>query len=217
MCWNEKKGDLYRFDYSFIKKEYLKRNIILLEDIYINNGTKNKCICKNHSNKIQYISYSALVENNGCIYCNYEKKNGIPYQPWFARTKNLSSYLRHFINEWQIKTAKKNNFKCVITGNSFEVIHHLYPFNKIVKETIECLDIPIYTNLLKYTEDELKMFQNKCIELHWKYGLGVCLTKKIHKYFHSLYGKTNCNEEQFKQFKKYMQNESLLKEVNGVV
>jgi hypothetical protein len=214
ICWNERQGDLYRFDYAYIKEEYLKRNIILLEDTYVNNGVKNKCICKNHPDKIQYISYSTLVVNDGCKYCNYEKRNGIPYQPWFARTKNLSSYLRHFINEWQIKTMEKDNYKCVITGKKFEVIHHLYPFNKIVKETIECLGLPVYKDLLKYTENEMKTIENKCLELHFKHGLGVCLTKEMHDKFHSLYGKTNCNLEQFEQFKNFIQYEISMKEVN---
>jgi hypothetical protein len=62
--------------------------------------------------------------------------------------------------------------------------------------------LPIYINISQYTQDELDILSKKCLELHYKYGLGVCMTKPIHKEFHILYGLKNNTPEQYEEFKK---------------
>jgi len=89
----------------------------------------------------------------------------------------------------------------VITNKKFDVIHHLYNFNSILKETLKILDIPIHKNIKKYTIKELTLISRTCEQIHYKYGLGVCLSKEVHKEFHSLYGTKNNTKEQFEEFK----------------
>ena len=38
------------------------------------------------------------------------------------------------------------------------------------------------------------------MDLHFKYGLGIPLSRKLHKLFHKIYGVKNNTEEQFKEF-----------------
>lgn len=47
-----------------------------------------------------------------------------------------------------------------------------------------------------------KGLKEKCLKLHYKYGLGVCLTEELHKEFHNIYGKRNNTLEQYMEFKK---------------
>jgi len=48
---------------------------------------------------------------------------------------------------------------------------------------------------------ELNLINYTCIELHYKYGLGVCLCEKEHKLFHSIYGRKNNTKKQYDDFK----------------
>jgi len=132
-----------------------------------------------------------------CGICYSNMKFGVYSNAWKGGTSPLNAYLRDFIIEWKKDSMSSCDYKCVITGEKFDDIHHLYSFNKILKEIIMELNFPIYTEIRKYTEDELKLLRLKNIEMHDKYPLGVCLSRKIHNLYHSLYGDDN-TPEQFK-------------------
>jgi len=93
------------------------------------------------------------------------------------------------------------DYKCVVTGEKFHHVHHLHGFDLIMKETINETKLPIYNEINKYSDEELKELSDKCLELHYKYPLGVCLSEKIHKLFHSIYGAGRNTPEQFEEFK----------------
>jgi len=96
------------------------------------------------------------------------------------------------------------NYKCVITDkNNHDLdIHHIFSFSNIIKETLLLLNLPLYSEISYYNNFELKLLENKCLELHYKHGLGACLSKKLHIEFHSLYGKKNFTPENFYEFYK---------------
>lgn len=87
-------------------------------------------------------------------------------------------------------------------NKQFNVVHHLYPFDKILNETFLETCILKKEYLKEFSEEKQVILSNKCIELHSKYPLGVCLTIKAHKLFHNIYGNVDNTPEQFYQFKK---------------
>ena len=117
-------------------------------------------------------------------------------------------YFRNRIREWHEKSLAKWNYKCAITGEYGVEVHHLYSFINIMFETFEECNIEIKKDINYYTEEEKEVLTRKCLELHCKYGLGVCLNKDMHKQFHREYGNTSVSKEQFKEFyNKYIAKE----------
>ncbi|MBM6821039.1 hypothetical protein H6A19_17195, partial [Clostridium saudiense] len=83
--------------------------------------------------------------------------------------------------------------------------HHLKSFSEIVDEMIKILNIPIYKTVGEYSEEELNQMEVLILELHYKYGLGVVITKELHDEFHKSYGYGDNTPEQFNEFKKIKQ------------
>lgn len=116
--------------------------------------------------------------------------------------KTLLYYeLRSELKEWKKDSMEKCNYKCVITGGSFDNIHHLYPFKKIVDEVFETLKMDKRNAVEDYTEEEFNKIRNLLNQIHNKYGHGVCLCYKIHKKFHDEMGYHNNTPQQFEEFK----------------
>jgi hypothetical protein len=103
---------------------------------------------------------------------------------------------------------KNCKYKSVISQDKFEVIHHLYSFNKIISETLEILDLPIYEEINFYSNTELEQIINVCLDLHYKYGLGVCLTEEEHSIFHKIYGRDCNTPEQFEEYIKLKKSQT---------
>lgn len=126
-----------------------------------------------------------------------KEKNGM----WKGGISELHVHLRRFIKPWKDDSMKDCNYKCIVTGGKFDNVHHLFNFSFILEETVKIVNLPVYEQINKYTNEELKLIEDTCMNLHYEYGLGVCLRKDIHKLFHDLYGYTNNNLEQFEEFK----------------
>lgn len=143
-----------------------------------------------------YCSVECMGKDRTRLYSSENNNN------WQGGITKISEYLRHNINEWKMDSFKKYNFKCDITGECESlVIHHLYNYSDIIKEVFETLKLPIYECINKYTDEELEMLKATCVSIHYKYGLGVCLTEGVHIEFHSIYGKKNNTVEQYNEFK----------------
>jgi Zn finger protein HypA/HybF involved in hydrogenase expression len=186
-----------------IKKFILKNAVgyTLLSTTFINAKEQLIWKCpKNHTFNLSWDCFRSGVRCNDkeCLHINSAKENS---RFWEGGICPIQNYLRNHIAPWKRDTLKKYNHKCIITGKKTDTIHHLYGFNKIFQETFDLLNIPIYDRANKYTEEQLKLLEDKCLELHYKYGLGVCLDMKIHNQFHLLYGFNNNTEEQFEDFK----------------
>lgn len=126
---------------------------------------------------------------------------------WHDGISDLYKFLRSNIKQWKIDSMKACNYKCILTGEKFQDIHHLYPFKNIMYQTLDELKLPIYEDISKYTNKELTNMINKCIEIHKKYPLGVCLTKELHNKFHSICGNSNFTPEQFWEFAEKIKKE----------
>jgi DNA-directed RNA polymerase subunit RPC12/RpoP len=127
---------------------------------------------------------------------------------WEGGITNLYQFLRENITEWKEDSMIFCNYKCVLTGDYFDNIHHLTPFKDIVYEAMNLLELEIKQNIMDYTEDTRKQIINEVKDLHIKYGCGLCLCKEIHKLFHDTYNYTNFSKEDFSEFiKRYFEGE----------
>jgi len=187
----------------------------LLETKYINTRTPMKFKCRIHSDIIQYsILGDIYYEFCGpCRICgNIEKikqHSGKKSHFWRGGFNGIGKYLRTKIVDWVNDSRKDCNYMCVVTGEKSRdiIVHHLKNFNLIVRETFEELNLETKEKINEYTDEELNLITNKCIELHYKYGLGVCIDRSLHGILHTTYGYT-CAPEQFEDFaKKYYNGE----------
>lgn len=119
---------------------------------------------------------------------------------WQGGITNISTALRENIYEWKQSSMELCSYKCVLTGNEFDNIHHLTPFNNIIKESIQELELNILPNLGDYKDEDRESLIEKVQQKHKIYGLGLCLNKDIHKLFHDKYSYNNFNVENFKDF-----------------
>ena len=124
---------------------------------------------------------------------------------WNGGITSIKHYVVSNIKEWKKESMKNCNYKCVITGDKFDAIHHLYAFNLILKDSFEELNLPILENVGLYTEEELISLISLVKEKHNEM-LGVCLKGDVHKLFHKLYGQGNNTPAQFTEFKQRIQS-----------
>lgn len=149
------------------------------------------------------VALHSLLKGHGCPNCANRNKRGENSSTWKGGITPLSFHIRSTIGQWKQDSLKGADYKCYISGSKRDLeVHHAYNFPRILKETLEIVGLPIYNEVGKYSDKELKLIENVCLELHYKYGLGICLSKKIHKKFHSIYGKSNNTIEQIDEFKK---------------
>ena len=111
-------------------------------------------------------------------------------------------YTHRHNEEWKLKSAKACGYKCVITGEQFDAIHHLYSRNLIIENILE--EHPEYKHInFNDLPEADKTIPVECfIKEQSKYPLGVCLRDDIHILFHKKYGYGNNTPEQFLEFVK---------------
>lgn len=182
-----------------------KNNIIFISfpNGYQNRKSKIVVLCKGCGNPITRSIEKLVVSTGFCRVCIFERYSneriGHNGSNWQGGKTHLRSFLSKQIRDWKIKSAKEYNYLCAITGDSFQCVHHLYPFSYILKETLDNLG---YTSRLSgnYSLDELKFIVIEFIRLHDVYPLGIPLTKKIHRLFHNVFGLRNNTPSQFYEF-----------------
>jgi len=203
----------YNFEIAF--EEFAKRGLYLPPQEYTSCAIPLKYICPRHPDAIQHKSLNCLLfdeyeRGNGCNLCYGEARRGSGSHLWKGGISKLHIYLRDFLKDWKINSMKMCNYKCVITGDAFDIIHHLYSYNKILKETLDEVNIPIYSTIAEYTTEELDLLKTAIYNKHCEYPLGVCLTEELHKLFHNIYGKGDNTPEQFEEFKIRYNNGELI-------
>ncbi|WP_297419513.1 hypothetical protein [Clostridium sp.] len=167
---------------------------------YKNSTQKLPYICNKHKDRdVQYISYTCVRRGQGCYQCGRDKGKGSNHYAWKDGVSSINEYLRRHLITWKKDSMKFNNFKCVITQTRFDEIHHIYSYESIVKKIFNTDTIPI-NPVNEYSEEELKSIEQKCIQLHYDYGFGICLQNDIHKLYHKEYGEGNNTPQQFLSF-----------------
>lgn len=197
------KGRVFSEDHRMKISETKKRQYA--EGIYISHWT-GRVVSEDEKDKARERVKGKWSGKNNPRFKNplFANKNG----RWQGGITNISTALRENIYEWKQSSMELCSYKCVLTGGEFDNIHHLTPFNNIIKECIQELELNILSNIGDY-DDEVR---NDLIELvqekHKLYGLGLCLNKDIHKLFHDKYSYSNCTVDNFKEFiEKYFNGE----------
>ena len=119
---------------------------------------------------------------------------------------SLSDYIRGNIFSWKKKSMEQCDYKCVLTGERFDVIHHIYGLNLILDEVLNDLGLELkYLN--DYTNSELDIILREFNKKQNTYPLGVCLRKDIHDLFHKIYGYGSNTIDQWEEFKNDFANQ----------
>jgi hypothetical protein len=176
----------------------------LLSTNYIN--AKEKLIIKCDKGHVFEKTWDHFKRGQRCPKCSLDNNRGENNWNWKGGISSIGNYLRNSIINWKKDSMVKSQYKCVITDKRFDVVHHLYGFDLILKETFEVTGIPIGAEISDYNDNELEELKDVCLYLHDKYPLGVCLSDEIHELFHKEYGYGNNTPEQFDQFKSRYKN-----------
>ncbi len=190
--WNKSRQSTY---------DYCKEKGYKILSPYLNN-TDKILIDFNCGHKPNWINPSTLKYGVGCPICairNNSGKNSFKWKGNAALSKHLRAKIKQ--SRWHKDSFAQTGGKCIISGGKRNLhLHHVYNFNKILLETVESLNLDIREKVDMYSNEELQQLEDKCLELHYKYGLGVPLTKELHKEFHKIYGRIDNTQEQFEEF-----------------
>lgn len=193
-CSNNKK-----YSYEEVKNFIENEGYELLSDVYVNANTLLDIRCSN--GHVYQTSFNPFRIGCRCQKCYLESNVGENSSGWKGGTTPLHCYLREYLKDWKQDSAKASNFRCVVTNEKFDVVHHLFSFSSILQETMDTLGFKFYQSISDYSEEEINLIKDMCVKLHYKHGLGVCLTNEVHREFHKQYGWTNNTPEQFEAFK----------------
>lgn len=131
---------------------------------------------------------------------DYRFRNGLLKTYEKSSYNDLSEYVRRNNIEWKQKSIQECNYKCILTNQRFDHVHHIYGLNLILNETLDKLNIEIKPSIDDYSKEELQLILDCFREKQNTYPLGVCLTKEIHMKFHEIYGYGNNTIEQWNEF-----------------
>lgn len=196
----------YTMDYVKARLAELTDNTIIVSDTYINSSTDLLCQCNTCGN-LWTTNWSILRQRQQCPECAKENVRGKNSPAWDGGVTELNAFLRGAIYDWKRDSMVYSGYRCVITGEKFDEVHHIYGFNTIVKDVLHRCELPIYEKIGMYSEEELESLRKACVDIHYENGLGACLTEKVHEKFHSIYGYGDNTLEQFEEFKQNYAND----------
>lgn len=126
----------------------------------------------------------------------YGERNG----RWNGGASDLVNQLRRDILDWKKFSSKFCDYKCIITGNRFQNIHHIISFNSIVEETLNELGLNRRNKISAYSDSEYLSIRKSVINKHNHTYFGACLCKEIHKLFHKEYSYYDSTPDDFIDF-----------------
>ncbi|MEI2428521.1 hypothetical protein V8V54_26455 [Priestia megaterium] len=190
---------------EFVASEFEKQNYTLHTQnlIYENDDQPLSFTCSIHPELgLQQTTYRNVKRSKTCKSCIKEHQSGSNSSFWKGGVSPLNHYLRNFIELWKSDSKKACDYKCIITGDKKDwIIHHLYPFNKILDETFQELGFPMHDDVSIYSDTELSLIKEKILEIHYRYPLGVLVREDIHDAFHSSFREDFTPEDFFNYVK----------------
>lgn len=119
-----------------------------------------------------------------------------------TKYKTVARYINRHNAEWKKESAKNCDYKCVISGEPFSDIHHLYSQNLILKEALDKIGMILPEDINAVSQEDKDKILRAFYEEQSKHPLGVCLQEKYHMMFHRIYGFGNNTPEQFEEFRR---------------
>lgn len=193
------------------KVKEINPDIEILSKEYLRGKDKLDCKCKKCGNEWK-ATWLNLGRGTGCPVCANNALKGSGNPSWKGGSTHLNKILRKNIVEWKKESMVSCDWKCVITGSKKYKIHHIYNFSNIMEEALVSLSLERSVRLGEYTDEEIVLINEKVIELHKKYGLGVCLEDSLHEEFHSIYGREDNTYEQFCEYYKFKTGRDFIKD-----
>lgn len=112
----------------------------------------------------------------------------------------LTMYIRKNIAQWKKDSMQACGYKCILTNDVFDEIHHIYSFRLILNEVLKNLQIDDRASIDDYTTEELQSVLKEFLLIQSLHPLGVCLRKDVHRLYHHIYGYGGNTEEQWNEF-----------------
>ncbi|MFZ2992525.1 MAG: hypothetical protein WA061_02305 [Microgenomates group bacterium] len=185
----------------------LKREAIMNWDSFISYKCDIGHIVENQT----YRDFSRRKKCKQCCQDSWgEKQRGCLGNNWKGGITFFRIHARKYLTQWKKDSMKESNYKCIITGDRFDDIHHLYSMDKILRDALYELGIDMREFVKDYSQEEIDAVSKKIVELHDSHPLGVCLRKDIHALFHSVYGYGNTDEVQFYEFKEKIKSGEII-------
>jgi hypothetical protein len=200
VCKYKNAGKYHAYTKEGLEKFFEKTEFTLLR---ILDGCK-KVEFKCEYGHVNLIMTKHFMKSKVCYDCAAIKRGlehrGENSSNWKGGISEINRYAREFLNQWKRQSCKKYNFKCAISNEIFDEIHHLYPFNLIMDNIFSKINIDFKKQILDYTKEELKLIEDAVIEYHnEESNFGVPLKGSIHSQFHKIYG-NNCTPKDFYDF-----------------
>jgi len=193
ICFETKVAGKY---HKYTEKKFIK--IIEKSDmIFIkfldncDNGEESRFEYRCKFGHINTKTIKRFIKNRTCPTCSMiawgNRYSGRDSFKWKGGVTEMGKFFRQLVKDWKLESAKKYNYKCVITNKRFDQIHHLQPMNLIIKEALSELNFQMKDTMSEYSDEELELLKDKLNEVHLRYPLGVPLKKSIHVQFHTMF------------------------------
>jgi hypothetical protein len=130
---------------------------------------------------------------------------------WKGGISKIWVAARARLDPWTTQSLKACDYKCQITGRSDVQldVHHLTSFKIIAKEAMAEFGIYDDCYYSKTYSDYGEEVLFRIVDVNMKHGLGICLKKSIHIFYHKLYGHGNNTPEEFEEFKQRIESGEL--------
>lgn len=138
----------------------------------------------------------------GCSHCCHLKMTGSNHPNWKGGTLPIDDYLRNAVKKWREDSFKFYGNKCLISRVTTDlVVHHvLKSFLELRDEIFNEYNIDKFTVVENIDQDTLIILRNEMIKKHFQNGYRVPMSNELHKEFHSIYGKSGTNVQQYIDF-----------------
>lgn len=190
-----------------VVKLWSERNKLSPFEIFYNSPLKVWIECPNGKHEDSYKEVRDITRrNSGCLKCSYISNRGKNNYNWKGGVSDLRAFLRDKISGWKKDTMIKYRYRCDVTGDDrdFE-IHHIKSFSDIFYEFISLESIEV-KSIGEYSEEYKMDIENRFVKYHNSFGLGVLMSKKVHKDFHRKYGNSPTTKD-YEEFKsEYVNN-----------